>query len=930
MLTDLIDALKQADLDAEILIVDGGSTDNTCILATAWESRGPVRLIKASGTRGLAGDVLEGAKEALGEVIVVMDSDLSHPPKVAPRLARAILDGEADMAIGSRYIPGGGTPDWPLKRLLASRAAAALAWPLVDVKDPMSGFFAVHRKRLLETDRKADGFKVGLELLVAGGDELRVIEIPIVFHDRSLGHSKMGANQIMAYLKRLPVLAGGNVSMRNAGRFAFVGSIGLCVDLLTFQILWMMQFSLATSHISSFFLATITNFIINRRWTFASSTRAAIVPGDYPRFLTVGLLALFLRGAVLGVCTTMVGLPPQIAILFAILTAAGVNYLGNAFFVFALPSTPAPPAHRWRMAAFGVVTYTLLLRLLYIGQIDLIPEEAYYWNYAQHLDLSYLDHPPMVAWLIWLGTAIFGNSEFGVRIGGFVCWIITALFLYGLARSMYSKAIAFRSILLLSILPFFFVFGTFITPDTPLIACWAGSLFFLERALCKQHRLSWWGVGICIGLGMLSKYTTALLGLATLAFIILDSRSRKWLLRPEPYAAALLALLIFSPVLLWNAENDWASFVFQGSRRIHMAPDFSLHVLIASILLLLTPTGVICAIKSLWPKRIIPTSDLDEQSQARRRQLFALSYVLVPLLVFTVFSLQHVPKLNWTGPLWLALLPGMASLMLVKPVTNKVGELVRGRCMWTGTILTTLIIFGGTFHYLTLGLPGVGYSDKMRLPVAWEEMGFQIETIEDELEEIVGNEPLVVGMDKYFTASEMAFYRQCSAMSPDDLARMEGVSGTTGRYFVSGRQSLMYNYWSQPEDLVGRTFIMVSFTTEALENEQVIEHFSSVEPIQEQFITKDNKIVGNFYYRIGHSYHAFSSHLKSNFPAVDLVPPVSDIFYSEPDSGDSRERQKVGIKRLFTVSAPHYSSRRSRQALRYLDALGFHSYQRGS
>src|SRR4029079_6572419 len=98
-----------------------------------------------------------------------------------------------------------------------------------------------------------------------------------------------------------------------------------------------------------------------------------------------------------------------------------------------------------------------------------------------------------------------------------------------------------------------------------LCAAWAGCLYFLERALLAQDRRAWWWAALCLGIGMLSKYTIAVLCLRTLIFLLADKRSRRWLCRPDPYVAAVIALILFSPVLLWNMRNDWVSFDFQGS-----------------------------------------------------------------------------------------------------------------------------------------------------------------------------------------------------------------------------------------------------------------------------------------------------------------------------------------------------------------------------
>ncbi|MFH2034891.1 MAG: glycosyltransferase family 39 protein, partial [Candidatus Zixiibacteriota bacterium] len=209
---------------------------------------------------------------------------------------------------------------------------------------------------------------------------------------------------------------------------------------------------------------------------------------------------------------------------------------------------------------FGIVAFTLILRFVFLFLLDLLPEEAYYWNYSQHLDIGYLDHPPMVAWLQWLSTSIFGDTEFGVRLPAFLCWFVAAWFIFKLTARLFDRTAGYQSILLMAVLPIYFSIGFIMTPDAPLYAAWAGALYFMARALVDGKRSAWYGIGLFIGLGMLSKYSIGLLGLSGFAFIIIDKDSRKWLLRPEPYLSIILALIIFSPVLIWNYQHDWASF----------------------------------------------------------------------------------------------------------------------------------------------------------------------------------------------------------------------------------------------------------------------------------------------------------------------------------------------------------------------------------
>jgi dolichol-phosphate mannosyltransferase len=176
----------------EIVFVDDGSTDGTRERIRSFIASAPVRLIERNTpTFGLSGAVIAGARAAQGDLLVVMDADLSHPPEKMSELVRPILEGTADMVIGSRYVHGASTPGWPVWRKIMSRIAAGIAYPLTGVHDSMCGFFAMRRTALLELTPAATGFKIAFEAIVHGGKQLRVVEIPIVFRDRARGTSKM-------------------------------------------------------------------------------------------------------------------------------------------------------------------------------------------------------------------------------------------------------------------------------------------------------------------------------------------------------------------------------------------------------------------------------------------------------------------------------------------------------------------------------------------------------------------------------------------------------------------------------------------------------------------------------------------------------------------------------------------------------------------
>ena len=205
----------------EIIFVDDGSKDGTGDKIRSLSTEYPLRLIERERPEfGLSGAVIAGARVARGELLVVMDADLSHPPRHIPDLVRPILDDTADMVIGSRYVRGGSTPGWPLWRKILSRVAAGAAYPLTRVHDSMCGFFAMRPGLLLELTPAANGFKIAFEAIVQGHGGLRVLEIPIAFRDRTQGRSKMDFDEAFLFFCRwLAAIA--TIGLRKTSREPF-------------------------------------------------------------------------------------------------------------------------------------------------------------------------------------------------------------------------------------------------------------------------------------------------------------------------------------------------------------------------------------------------------------------------------------------------------------------------------------------------------------------------------------------------------------------------------------------------------------------------------------------------------------------------------------------------------------------------------------
>jgi len=197
----LVPRILEAMPDVEIVVVDDGSPDGTATRARELAERYPLKVVERRGQRGLSTAVVRGLDEARSEICVVMDGDLSHLPEAIPALVKAVEDG-ADVAVGSRYVPGGQVVGWPLWRRLTSRAGALLARPLTPVRDPLAGFFCLRRSLLRGVEIRPRGFKILLEILARTHTE-RVVEIPIRFADRQAGTSKLSNRERAEYLAQL-------------------------------------------------------------------------------------------------------------------------------------------------------------------------------------------------------------------------------------------------------------------------------------------------------------------------------------------------------------------------------------------------------------------------------------------------------------------------------------------------------------------------------------------------------------------------------------------------------------------------------------------------------------------------------------------------------------------------------------------------------
>ncbi|MEM2925597.1 MAG: polyprenol monophosphomannose synthase [Methanocellales archaeon] len=204
LIKKIFEVAEQSKFDLEVIVVDDDSPDQTWRIAEDLKSQYKnLQVLRRLGKKGLASAVIDGLKIARGDIIGVMDADLSHPPDLILSLIEPLINGKADLAIASRYIPGSDVENWPLAREAISKIAISLAKPLVkEIKDPISGYFFLKREVINGVELNPRGFKIGLEVFVKGRYD-KAVEVPYTFRNRKRGESKFGIREIFNYLIQL-------------------------------------------------------------------------------------------------------------------------------------------------------------------------------------------------------------------------------------------------------------------------------------------------------------------------------------------------------------------------------------------------------------------------------------------------------------------------------------------------------------------------------------------------------------------------------------------------------------------------------------------------------------------------------------------------------------------------------------------------------
>jgi 4-amino-4-deoxy-L-arabinose transferase-like glycosyltransferase len=407
----------------------------------------------------------------------------------------------------------------------------------------------------------------------------------------------------------------------------------------------------------------------------------------------------------------------------------------------------------WRLAVIVTIA-AALTRLVVAAFTPLFPDETYYWEFSRRLAGGYFDHPPVIAWLVRFGTLLFGDTSLGVRFGAVIAGAVAALFTAAAARRLRGPRGALIAAVVFALMPLSTGL-TLATPDAPLLCFVAATLYALLRALEHEPRsresLRWWcAAGVALGFAVASKYTAALVGLALFLGMLAIPQLRARLRAPGPYLGTGIALLVFSPVIAWNATHDWASFAFQLKHGLAPVGGSALKrelELLGGQAALVSP--VLFVLLFVASFRALGGGSRTASAQhpaAIARRLLSV----VALLVFAFFiysATKRRVEANW---------PALAYIAAIIVFATHAGTGRWGR--WSRIAVTIAgFITGATFlNTITPILPVPARADPVARSAGWDEFAHAVQL---ELERRAeSGRGIWVGTDRYQEASQLAFH----------------------------------------------------------------------------------------------------------------------------------------------------------------------------
>lgn len=456
----------------------------------------------------------------------------------------------------------------------------------------------------------------------------------------------------------------------------------------------------------------------------------------------------------------------------------------------------------------GLIT---ILRLLLIANLGLGDDEVYHWVWSKHLALSYYDHPPLVTYIIWVLTSLFGDTAFLVHLGALLCVTAFSVIIYYWAKEMFSVEEAVWGTLLIIFAPIFFVGGIIIAPDAPLGVFWVLTLWLVWRALKYQTPSYWYWAGFCAGLGALSKYNALLLPALILLYLIFSREHRFWLNKKEPYLAFIIMMVIFLPVIIWNAQHQWASFYFQFLGRHHGGFSVTRFLgFIGTQTAYIFPIAFVLALIGFYKLAKLGFKENQWSSQ----YLFLTSFPLVALFSLNSFFSPsfkpHWPAFGYIG--------GLLGAAVGLPISQK-----------RKNVLTINIVFCILFIGLIVAqvfwqfLPIPPDKDLSNDLYGWEELGKEIDVLEKNLPPDV-----FLLAERYQTGAPLSF------------ATKQEV------YVVHPTRITAFKFWQDEKKLLNRDVLYFTHSRYFTPPEEIYK-FGEVKWVKKIPVYRKDKLVRTFY-----------------------------------------------------------------------------------
>jgi dolichol-phosphate mannosyltransferase len=324
--------LEKDDYQYEIIVVDDNSTDGTAEAARAFADRYRIFVHVREHEKGLASAAIYGFSKATGDVLVVMDSDMSHPVDKLHDMISPILQNICDITVGSRHIPGGGCDSWPLIRKIISRGAGSLAFGITKLTDPTSGYMGFKRSLLKNLDLSPVGWKIVLEVVTRSNG--KVLEVPIIFKDRIHGKSKLTSLVQIQYLLHLFKLYDFKLpNLWQIVKFCLVGSSGLIIDSIVLaSLVELLYFDPRVAVCFSFIAAVAWNYLLDHSWTFRSRRKVSL--SLFISFFSVCVVGLLIRVGVMHLLLTKTTIYYLVANFLGVVVSTSLNFVGSKFLVF--------------------------------------------------------------------------------------------------------------------------------------------------------------------------------------------------------------------------------------------------------------------------------------------------------------------------------------------------------------------------------------------------------------------------------------------------------------------------------------------------------------------------------------------------------------------------------------------------------------------